>query len=1711
MAAVGIVLAGTFLLSARPARGLDGPWIADTFFYWYTWDRAADWGGWTNGVHNTPLQGYYDSRTLADNLHSLRVASEWGMTHHFMDYWAPNWLGEDGRMREWTVMRAAEVLRQEGYDIWMSYYQDGENFEMRDFAKNVSEKRDVYQWLRDFSASPVWPRLQGRPLQLVYARNGAPVPTTDHGAYRDWLLGKYGSLEAIATAWGRPLAGIEEIRVGLGERGQARADAAAFVFLTWRQEWERLDALVREEFGQPGIAASFDVGYGPYRDLGYSGFVRTFCGPHSYGGIFGPPHAEDTERYIQALVAKHFGSVFFDHFKNFYHDWNIRIPGTAYLPDPFHFDRCWTIALMHRAEALLHMSWNEWWEGSNLEPCEEFGKTYCEKNLLYATVMKRCFPNIRDAHLDADVAILLNDDALRRGTPCPGDMNRAIQALRRAGAEPDLLPDVLVTPRTLRRYKAVIAPACGLGFGRNDQGEDVLEHLLAWADAGGALVVSAAPDLAGRLGVEAAEPPAAAGPPQPGADLNVFVDVGTAEDVRFLVSGFSQRENWGRLPEGAFGAGDERTMRWTPGAGTDAVLRLPCAALRDHILRFSGSAVWDNALRVEVGGRAVGAVSVEAGFHEYELAVPAAAIGPYPLTDIRFLYESAHVPGERDPERFPSEQRVCNLALDWIQFSTDNIPPRSREQRFTVPTAVVVFQPGALALPAGQRAAVPLLPVPWLRSGGGAVLSRYGSGQVRDLLLPRGRGRVLYVNGSFADFAAGSEAGEQEVTPVELAYWGAVLTGPGAVALRPVVRGEDLGGERLEAGTTDVVCVYHYAEGERLAELCVPARDVPLAEVQALTADGLSFRSLRADRTPDGASWTARAPVSYYGLFAFAHAPATLTLPALEALPGQTREFPVTVESLVDTPLDLTLRLTSIVPTLSGEPVRIALPARGKATVALPVRVGANADWGRKTVTVDMAWGTGTALFFRPLTVWRWPDLVVTGGLDENGIRTVRVRHRAPRLGAAPTAQGVTLTLGAATLAVGDLDPGAEATVALGPAAEAGAPGLERLRAELSCSAAGMARRRTEELLFPNLPPTAEAEGGEAVAVLAVNRGPEGVGPVVLTAPVPTHWPAVSVLDPGGRRLTCQRTQQGDQVLVPAVLAGGTASRCWLVPGTGEGGMTDLSCRVDGVPGSGSAAVTVSTSAYEVTLSEAAGGTLTRLLSRRSGRDYGRRSLDMHVGVFEAPGHPLPAANTVQFIAEKKQVASRVPARVQVLESGPLRVVVTSECRVKSLSCRTRYEFTAFSDAFRVQRQILPDDGTPPPGEMVVLDTAFRPHALRKVYPGFAGIAAEPPQPHYGWRYSRWIPELMALVNPSARDEAISILVHGTGNVHWVRLGFWPPQRPAPGPLDSARIEFVSRTAGAADVDLTVRLHPGYQLQARRNREALAGVSLVALPGRRPGPVPVPRALPADWWHPAWPLRLRTEVAGPGPERGAVAIALTPAVLGGAAPDLDSVRLVERLDGGLAERPLRVDVATGLVSWTCGGDAPWPRRFDLYVAPGGGPRPPAGVWRTEVRTIERAEVPLDEAGEWVLAGVGRVPGEGAVPGPHLRFASDDPTGGPRVAMCRALLPEPDSLYTVRFRARGEGPEARLACNFYEGPDCDFPQVHTPLAADGAWHEYEIPVRTGSFPATVAPALRFWTMPGRYRVDLARVEIEKTDGKPAAEQDLLRGVLEALAP
>jgi hypothetical protein len=1716
------VVATACLLGGSALRALEAPWIGDVFFYWYTWDRTTETGAWLNGVHNTPLDGYYDSRTYADNLHSLRTAAEWGMTHHFMDYWSPDWTGEDGEMREKTVMRAAESLRGAGYDIWMSYYQDGKNFDVTDFTRNVSEKRDVYQWLRDFSRSPVWPRLGQRPIQLVYGRNGSPVPTTDHEAYRAWLRQRYPDLAALNQDWGTSFASFDDIRVNPTARGPERAAAIEFICESWRRNWAALDDLVKQEFGLPGMAASFDVGYGPYRNFGYLGLTRALCGPHSYGGIFADPTAQDTERYIQAQVAKHYDSVFFDHFKNYYHDWCIRVPGFAYLPDPYTFDRFWTGALMRRSEALLHLSWNEWWEGSNLEPSLEFGKTYCEKNLFYATLMKRCFPYLRSVHKQARIALVLNDYALRCGTRDAADLQHTVAALRRLNADFDLLPDDLVTAAELARFKAVIAPACGVGFGRNREGAPVLDLLLAWADAGGALLLSGEPALATRLGCVPATPPAAATPPGP--DMNVFVDVGGEGDTEFLRTGFAYPENWAELPEGEFGAGLPQTVRWTPADGPATELFLPASPRRDHVLRLAGSAIWANRITVRVNDVDVGTLAVQPGQQEYEVPVPAAAVGDSGAVTLELVYAEQNVPGQKDPEHYKNEARVCNLALDWLQFSTANIRGHTPTPQFGRPTAQVEFTDPLYGPLAGTRVAVPVRSRPALSHPQARVTARYGSGRARELVLSHGKGRILYVNGSLADFAVTTPAAPDPVSDTDVTWWERVLAGFADCPAARFVSGRGVGGERLVAGETDFLFALRYDRDHTgSVTLSVPVRDVPLAEAMALFVDDVPYDPLLAERNGD--RWTAERPLGYYGVFAFVHAPAALAAELFECVPGESRELPARVKNLTQTPLDLELELTSVIPTVKGRAVKAHLDPEASADVALPVTLAESADWGRKTVTVEMRWAGRTAYFVRRLVVQSLPNLRLSTLLEDDSRPRIEVRSEANPWGQVAAANNLRLTVAGQTLAFED---GAAAVTAryasLQTPGTAPVPTLQEAPVTLDYDVSPQpvdrgTRHITEQRTLPllALPKALQRPVPDAVPLFVSNPGTQAFGPAVVERWVP-HLD-YGICDDAGRPLVSQavgtpgREDAGATLLFPCVVPAGGVALYWLKAGPAAAAVpTDLTCEVAGTLGSGTATITVATSFYRVTIAEAAGGTVTSLVSRRTGREYARQSFDMNLGRFSAAEPDRVCYTTTALIKEEKQYLSTVPAKLKVESRGPLCVKVTAEALVAGATCATRYEFTAFSDAFSVVREVQ-FRGRERPEEIVVLDTDFAPNLLRKSYPGFAGILDEaPPQAHFGWRYSDCVPELISLISADGTGEAISLFAGDTSGIDRVRQGFWPDNRPTPGNRDSARIEYVSRRSFAdrdpVGLSLGVRLHSGHHHDARQWLAAREAVQVAAIEAQTID-VPAAPAPPVDWWSAAWPIRVRFTAAKElvdGAGRARVRLDLSGAGAAGVAAE--SARLFEHHGGPLTERPCRLDAATGELVWAPDPQGDWPRTVDLYLRRPGQPSMAQPDWGDATIEPESVGATATERADWELVGAEFAPDAGRDGHAALVFANPGTLKTALVAIRRGLRLRPADEYRVRFDAQTADTGAVLCINIYARNGYDFKQIHTPLQADGQWHTYEVRLPTEPFPADITPRLRFWTMPGRYRVAVDRIAV-LPEGPPPAPALAVPAAFEAL--
>ena len=987
--------------SAVAAQRLDSPIVGAVFFYWYEWDEEAEWGNWLGGIHNTPLYGYYDNRKLQDNFRSLLLAADWGITHFFLDYWGQDWRGENNEPRETTVLKAAEKVRSLGYPIFIGYYQDGTNFAMREFWRNISERRDTYRWLRDYARSPAWTWLFGKPFQMVYARNGVPELTIDHEGFQAWLRQRYGSIDKLNAEWGTNFRDFNEIRMDFNAVGFQRAMSIAYQYERWQRDWEKLEQLVRDELGLPGLRVSFDVGYAPFRNLGFERFARTFGGPHSYAGIFAQPHEQDAERFLQAAVAKKCGTVFFDHLKHRYFDWNIRVPGTAYPPEPHHFDRFWVGNLMRFVDGVLHLSWNEWWEGSNLEPSFEGGKRFCETNLLYSTIWQLSYRDTEQGTRDTDVGLLVNDWIFEHGGGEAKDLYNAVQGLRAVNAPFDIVLQSEATLENLKRYKVIVSPAGGVGFGFNAKGERVGEVLRSWLQLGGRTLITSQGGTwdTGQGTSKAGQSRSNASPvPRPASrPFNFFVDIGVAGDEAVLVQGFSGREDWGKLPEGAFGAGSQATVRWIPAVGNTTVILLPTPAgvrreLRPLknvktlarqeprppqnpalVLRWHGSAIWRNRLRVFVNEQLVSEVGVEPGWRVYEVRLPAEVVANASVIEVRFEFAEAHIPGEKDPQRFRGEQRVCNLALDWVQICTPNVPVGERKSIKWQPTEFAEFSDEVRKVAYAKQFRVPLLRrravAPF-----GKTLSTYSDGIPRDILIFVNSSRVprpsslLFVNGIFTDDPRWWATMLEQVAKVPCGKFARLDKGD--LPDKP-----DLMSAILTAGKTKFLLVENRSGQPRKLRLSVPIVDeLPVAEVVALSRDGSRFVSL----PPTRASFADE--VHYYAVYQVVFAPAKLSMPYWVAFPGQKTNLPISVQNLTEKSITLTLQIGAVIASIKGEPVRVSLKPKERRQINLPVEVKPFADWGVKTVFVKGTWDTGqgtreTAYWLRPLVVGRNADV----------------------------------------------------------------------------------------------------------------------------------------------------------------------------------------------------------------------------------------------------------------------------------------------------------------------------------------------------------------------------------------------------------------------------------------------------------------------------------------------------------------------------------------------------------------------------------------------------------------------------------------------------------------------------------------------------------------------------------------------------------------
>lgn len=1419
MCALGLVLAA--LLAPDGADASERAVIGAAFFYWYTFDYERETGAWHGGIYNTPLEGYYDSMSYEDNLRSLRVAADWGITDCFMDYWGPGWTDHEGRPRELLLTRATEQLQSEGFNIHMSMYQDAEDFDMEDLAANLGDGRHADWWIRNVAVpSPAWMTYHGRPTGLIYARNGTPKGPDGLAGFATFVKQRYGDIALLNRAWGTSYTSFDDVEFEQ-PWGIPRADYTDYVVATWAERWAALQDGAKERYGIPGLELSFDIGFLPYAGLGFTNYVSVFGGPHSYAGVE-VPHDYDQERFIYHAAARYEDRPSYDHHKCYYHDWAIRIPGASWWPDPFRFDRSFANMLTRYASSTLHMSWNEWWEGSNLEPCEEFGKKPCETNLFYSTIMQECYDSLRRPAPNARVAVILNEWPFAVGSPAYTELYGILDSLRRLGIPFEGVPGAYATTDRLRQYAVIFAPGCDAGLDRDGR---TARTLLALARSGKTVVASSAPDVRRALRLSERHAAASAGGPS-----NAWFDIGVPGDEACIVGGTSGREDWGRLGPGAFGASPASyTVRWTPGVGRALVLRLPVSPGRDHVLRLAGSAVAAHGARVSVDGLEVGRLEIEPGHREYELRVPADAVGSRASVIVTILYDKAVVPKELDPARYPSETRSCNLALDWVQMFT---PEFAAGERQRVPEPAVertLPEPGPME---------PLGPVQMAQVTGrvplrdrGTVLSRYETdGVPRELLLQVGSGRFGYINGLFNDTPG----------PDRLRAW---IRDVGGIADEPVVSGADCAGVALSAGLTHVLPVYNYTVGSpRRVSFKVPADGLPIATVRALRRDGLEDIAL--EFTAAGGDASFGDTVRYFGVYEVVRGSVRAELTPIELVPGQTVTWQIPLANLTDATVTATASFHAVTPTIhvpadgvGSASATVTLPPRGNARAELAIHAREDADWGRKTGVLSVVTDAGEAKWFVTVVVRPLPELAVeTPVLDsagpEIGVAVKPNRHLAP----AP-AEDVVVRIAGETIRLGTLAAG-ESRVVRPTFSLARATDPSDDFAETTARASWKCGGRTFESLVPvqiGFEDSPAVPPGAVAKLVAYNPGRERDAQRYVRAAIPT-----GALDPGDLSVRDAASDPvpsfiervGDEIIVHAITeVPPRKGRCLFVcRGADFAPETDLSVSAENL-GSGRGRLRVENSYYAITLREELGGCASGLVSKSSGRDYGARTFGASGGTFKRlppDGTAFGDRNTVL----DNQVFQREGSGLITVE-GPgqggvlLRATVTWESDV--LEAEQRYTFIAGQPYFLVdarvkRRPMLVGD------EICALDFRLARNRLTKAYPNWVGIVEgfSGSNPHCGWRDTTYVPEFTTLleVPDPANGEAWTLGILESEGLSRMRTGFWPARRPEPGTCEYAEVELVSEH-DAARALCAVVLHRGHHVTGREMVLAIKRPELV--------------------------------------------------------------------------------------------------------------------------------------------------------------------------------------------------------------------------------------------------------------------------------------------
>ncbi|NWG75295.1 MAG: hypothetical protein HXY24_11915 [Rubrivivax sp.] len=260
---------------------------------------------------------------------------------------------------------------------------------------------------------------------------------------------------------------------------------------------------------------------------------------------------------------------------------------------------------------------------------------------------------------------------------------------------------------------------------------------------------------------------------------------------------------------------------------------------------------------------------------------------------------------------------------------------------------------------------------------------------------------------------------------------------------------------------------------------------------------------------------------------------------------------------------------------------------------------------------------------------------------------------------------------------------------------------------------------------------------------------------------------------------------------------------------------------------------------------------------------------------------------------------------------------------------------------------------------------------------------------------------------------------------------------------------------------------------------------------------PVATAAAADWWDPAWHLRLAVAV-DPLPREMDNPLVVVGALLRDAVPagqelDPDSPRVI--CDGRLVPatyRPESDELSFRLPGAYPAGAAP---RAEVYFDTlRSGPKQQLS-WSARLPGTGVADPGFERRGDgWLIQPpAGLVGGEGHTGRYAVRLQRNEGMG-PVVVQTASVLIEPSARYKLVFWAKTSDQPVVLRTNLYH-PSHDAPALAYTLQGDGQWHRYEGELTTGAFHPNLVLMLRFWLLEHAGTVLLDDVELTPI-GRPA---------------